>query len=188
VASAPGGVEGRQGGGLSRGPGPVDRGPHAVTAEEARHARERREGCRERDGRWPDFEPRRRVEANVRSGRELVGQAVGHRHDERSAALRLDHVGQLDDLGALAGLAHDHHERSCAEDRAAEMEQLGRVHEDGGDTAPGEFVHCRIARIVGAPHPGEDDRRRQTAGLVDALELVPLLDQRGGGAPEPVRL
>ena len=179
---------GRPGRALGRRPGAVDGGVDAVAGQEPGQAGQRGHGAGERDGRGPGFRAGPRVERDVGPPREVIVRAVRDRHQERPVALARELVGEPDDLGAFAGLAHDDRERSAVQHRAAEVQELGRVHEQGGHPPRREVVDRRVARVVGAPHAREYDRPSGGARLPDPFERVALVDQGGRRAPHRVGL
>src|SRR6185295_8323561 len=79
-----------------------------------------------------------------------------------------------------AGLADDDGEGPRVEDRPAEVQQLGRVHQERRDAASRQVVHRWVAGVVRPTHAGEHDRAGDVARLPDAFELVALVDQRRG--------
>ncbi len=173
---------------LGRGARAIDRRVDAVAGKEAREPRQLGHRRRERHRRGPGLRAGPGVEGDVAVLGERVGQPVGDRQHERSGPLLRDVARELHDLRALTGLADDRDQRVGAQDRPAEVQELRRVHQQGGDTPAGQVVHGRVAGVVRAPHPREHERAGRLGGLADPLQRLALVDERGGGAAEGVRL
>ena len=135
----------------------VDRRRRRLAPQHPAHSRQHDEGGRERHGRWPDLVSRSRVEDDVGQSGERVARPVRDRDDERRAVGPREPLDQADDLGALTRLAHRDEQPGAGEQVPAEVQQLGRVDVQGRHARGRERRHRRVARVVRAPHPGEDD-------------------------------
>ena len=96
---------------------------------------------------------------------------------------------EMDDLRALARLAHRDHRRRRAEDPRAEVEELRGPEHHGRETGLGEVGGERVAGGVGAAHPREDhgavrDEAGQRSGACSRWSRRPAAARRSAsGCP-----
>jgi hypothetical protein len=114
--------------------------------------------------------------------REGVPGAVRHGDDRRWGRRSLaERSRDADGLGALSRLAHEDEHVAGAERGEPEVEQLGGVVHRRGDALGGQIGAGRVAGVVRAAHPRQDDppaagRGRRLAERVRACD-------RGGRSP-----
>ena len=164
-----------------------DRRRRRLAPQHPAHSRQHDEGGRERHGRGPDLLSRSRVEDDVGQSGERVARPVGDRDDERRAVGPREPLDQADDLGALTRLAHRDEQPGAWEQVPAEVQQLGRVDVQGRHARGRERRHRRVAGVVRAPHPGEDDGPF-LPGLRRSLERGALVGEAVRRSPDRVGL
>ena len=152
------------------------RRPHqASRPEHPSQACERDEPGGERSGGRSALLAGSGIEDDVRRASEAVVRPVRDGDQRGTAAATSQQLREVDDLGALARLAHGDHRRRGIEDPGPEVHELRGAEHERRATPARELSDERIARGVGATHPGDDHRvgPREPGDAPECLPLVP---------------